>query len=128
VAGADGFVNTGDMVEQRGDRYYYVGRRDGMINVGGLKIHPEEVESVLQLHPKVRMALARARKNSITGALVAAEVVLEGDHDDVERAKVTEELLQFCRGQLPAHKVPATIRIVSELTVGVTGKIARHRA
>jgi len=128
VAGADGFVNTGDMVEQRGDRYYYVGRRDGMINVGGLKIHPEEVESVLQLHPKVRMALARARKNSITGALVAAEVVLEGDHDDAERAKVTEELLQFCRGQLPAHKVPATIRIVSELTVGVTGKIARHRA
>jgi acyl-coenzyme A synthetase/AMP-(fatty) acid ligase len=55
-------------------------------------------------------------------------VVLEGDHDDAERAKVTEELLQFCRGQLPAHKVPATIRIVSELTVGVTGKIARHRA
>jgi acyl-coenzyme A synthetase/AMP-(fatty) acid ligase len=99
-----------------------------MINVGGLKIHPEEVESVLQLHPKVRMALARARKNSITGALVTAEVVLEGDHDDAERAKVTEELLQFCRGQLPAHKVPATIRIVSELTVGVTGKIARHRA
>ena len=128
MAGADGFVNTGDMVEQRGDRYYYVGRRDGMINVGGLKIHPEEVEAVLQLHPKVRMALARARKNSITGALVAAEVVLEGDHDDAERAKVTEELLQFCRGQLPAHKVPATIRIVSELTVGVTGKIARHRA
>lgn len=126
VCGADGFVNTGDMVEQRGDRYYYVGRRDGMINVGGLKIHPEEVETVLQMHPRVRMALAHARKNSITGSLVVAEVVLDEYHDDADRTKVAEELLHLCRSQLPAHKVPATIRIVSELPVAVTGKIVRH--
>jgi acyl-CoA synthetase (AMP-forming)/AMP-acid ligase II len=38
---ADGFVDTGDMVELRGDRYYFIGRRGGIINIGGLKLHPE---------------------------------------------------------------------------------------
>ena len=42
LADAEGFVDTGDMVELRGDRYYFVGRRGGIINVGGLKVHPEE--------------------------------------------------------------------------------------
>src|SRR3984957_13602965 len=41
----DGFVDTGDMVERRGDRYVFAGRRGGIINVGGLKIHPEEIEA-----------------------------------------------------------------------------------
>src|SRR5260370_1291762 len=49
----DGFVDTGDMLALRVDRYYFVGRRDGMINVGGLKVHPEEVEAVINRHPRV---------------------------------------------------------------------------
>jgi acyl-coenzyme A synthetase/AMP-(fatty) acid ligase len=40
---AEGFVDTGDMIELRGDRYHFAGRREGIINVGGLKVHPEEV-------------------------------------------------------------------------------------
>jgi acyl-CoA synthetase (AMP-forming)/AMP-acid ligase II len=39
---ADGFVDAGDIVELRGDRYYFVGRRGGILNIGGLKVHPEE--------------------------------------------------------------------------------------
>jgi acyl-CoA synthetase (AMP-forming)/AMP-acid ligase II len=129
VRRADGYVDTGDMVELQGDRYNYAGRRDGTINVGGNKIHPEEVEAVLQTHPRIRMALVRARKSSITGALVSAEVVLEKDPCCAEeRTKLQDELLQFCRGVLPRHKVPAIIRIVSELPVAVTGKIARRDA
>ena len=42
----DGFVDSGDIVELRGDRYYFVGRRGGIINIGGLKVHPEEIEAV----------------------------------------------------------------------------------
>ena len=72
----EGFVDTGDALELRGDRYYFVGRRDGIINVGGLKVHPEEVEAVINRHPRVRMSLVRTRKNPITGALVVADVVL----------------------------------------------------
>src|ERR1700692_916380 len=51
----DGFVDTGDMVELRGDRYHFVGRRGGIINIGGLKVHPEEVEAVINRHDEVSM-------------------------------------------------------------------------
>jgi acyl-coenzyme A synthetase/AMP-(fatty) acid ligase len=59
---AEGFVDTGDIVERRGDRYYFVGRRGGIINVGGLKVHPEEIEAVINRHPDVRMSLVRAAR------------------------------------------------------------------
>src|SRR6185295_886306 len=76
LAGDDGFVDTGDMVERRGDRYYFLGRRNGIINVGGLKVYPEEVEAAINRHPAVRMSMVRSTRSSITGALVAADVVL----------------------------------------------------
>ena len=78
---AEGFVDTGDVLELRDDRYYFVGRRDGVINVGGLKVHPEEVEAVINRHPEVRMSLVRTKKNPITGALVVADVVLKSPPD-----------------------------------------------
>ena len=53
-----------------------MGRRGGVINVGGLKVHPEEVEAVINAHPWVRMSLVKARRNPITGAVVTADVVL----------------------------------------------------
>ena len=50
---AEDFVDTGDLVELRGARYYFVGRKDGVINVGGLKVHPEEVEAAINRHAGV---------------------------------------------------------------------------
>ena len=76
LADDDGFVDTGDMVERRGDRLFFVGRRGGIINVGGAKVHPEEVEAALNAHAAVRASRVFARKNPITGALVVADVVL----------------------------------------------------
>src|SRR5207249_8069525 len=84
LADRDGFVDTGDMVELRADRYYFVGRRGGIINVGGLKVHPEEVEAVINGHPKVRMSLVRTRKNHITGALVVADLVIKAEPYSVD--------------------------------------------
>jgi acyl-coenzyme A synthetase/AMP-(fatty) acid ligase len=127
---AEGFVDTGDMLELRSNRYYFIGRRDGMINVGGLKVHPEEVEAVINRHPKVRMSLVRTRKNPITGALAVADVVLEKEPATAAE-RTTElqlEILQLCRSMLPRHKVPAAINIVPALTVDAAGKLARHHA
>ena len=59
LADAEGFVDTGDMVELRGERYHFVGRRGGIINIGGLKVHPEEIEAVDQ-PARVRADVARA--------------------------------------------------------------------
>src|ERR1700730_1127383 len=86
LAEADGFVDTGDIVERRGDRYFFVGRSNGVINVGGLKVHPEEVEAVINGHPDVRMSLVRPRKSPITGSLVVADVVLRGVAADARMA------------------------------------------
>jgi acyl-coenzyme A synthetase/AMP-(fatty) acid ligase len=129
---AEGFVDTGDVLERRGERYHFAGRRGGIINVGGLKIHPEEVEAVINRHPNVRMSLVTARKNPITGAIVAAEVVLALgaepciDALTVERTKA--EILETCRSALAAHKVPASIRIVNALAVTPSGKLGRRNA
>ena len=129
VAEADGFVSTGDMVELRGERYYFIGRQGGIINVGGLKVHPEEVETVINSHPEVRMSLVRSKKSPITGALVVADVVLvEGFAPAVDGRKVEEDILRHCREALPRHKVPAAINIVRSLALASTGKIARHNA
>jgi len=126
----DGFVDTGDMLELQGDRYYFAGRRDGMINVGGMKVHPEEVEAVINRHPRVRMSLVHARRNPITGALVVADVVLgrEPDHATERRDELQREILQLCKSMLPRHKVPAKINIVPALTFDAAGKLARHDA
>ena len=63
ITDGDGFVDTGDQVEERDGRLYFVGRRGGVINVGGAKVHPEEVEAVLNAHAAVRASRAYARKN-----------------------------------------------------------------
>jgi acyl-CoA synthetase (AMP-forming)/AMP-acid ligase II len=127
LAGRDGFVDTGDMVELRGDRYVFAGRRGGIINIGGQKVHPEEVEAVINRHPRVRMSLVRPKKNPVTGAVVIADVVLEGDcgHGG-EISEVKGDILKLCRDALPLYKVPASISIVPSLDVAVTGKLVRR--
>jgi acyl-coenzyme A synthetase/AMP-(fatty) acid ligase len=123
---AEGFVDTGDIVELRDDRYYFIGRRGGIINVGGLKVHPEEIEAVINRHPEVRMSLVRARKNPITGAIVVADVVLRAATDDDRGGALKREIIETCRSSLPQHKVPAAIRIVPSLDVSATGKMVRQ--
>ena len=126
----EGFVDTGDIVELRGDRYYFLGRRNGVINVGGLKVHPEEVEALLNRHPAVRMSCVRSRRNSITGSLVVADVVLNEELDPTVQsvAELKQEILKVCRETLPRHKVPTLLNFVPSLTVAESGKIERHNA
>jgi acyl-coenzyme A synthetase/AMP-(fatty) acid ligase len=128
LSDADGFVDTGDMVELRGDRYHFVGRRGGIINIGGLKVHPEEIESVINRHAEVRMSRARSRKSPITGAVVVADVVLADGSDPARESEIRDKILADCRASLASHKVPAVIRFVPALDVTPAGKLARHDA
>jgi acyl-coenzyme A synthetase/AMP-(fatty) acid ligase len=129
LADAEGFVDTGDMIEQRGDRCYFVGRRGGIINVGGLKVHPEEVEAVINSHGRVRMSLVKARKSPIMGSIVIADVVLNEAEIEPDAAQTLKsEILHLCREALPVHKIPATIRFVPALEVTSGGKLARPHA
>jgi acyl-coenzyme A synthetase/AMP-(fatty) acid ligase len=132
LKGADGFVDTGDRVEAREGRYYFIGRRGGVINVGGMKVHPEEVEAVINTHPWVRMSLVKARRNPITGAVVTADVVLAEESSAPgprpAAAELMRELTERCRQTLAAHKVPALIRIVPALEISAAGKLVRPNA
>lgn len=130
LADNEGFVDTGDVVELREGRYYFLGRRNGVINVGGLKVYPEEVEAVINRHPAVRMSMVRSRKNPLTGALVSADIVLKEAHEDKPETVVgfKNEILEICRQSLPPHKIPAIIRYVPALNVAAAGKLVRHHA
>lgn len=115
------FIDTGDLVERRGDRVHFLGRATGVINVGGNKVSPEVVEEVLCRHPRVIAARVFARSSSVMGNLVAAEVQLrDGDAAEVER-----ELKELCKRELKREEQPATINIVAELGVNSSGKIDR---
>ncbi len=121
----EGFVDTGDIVEQSGERCFFRGRRSGIINIGGLKVHPEEVEQVINSHGRVRMSCVSARRNPILGGLITAEIVLtEGDASDA----LKQEIVGLCHAKLPRHMVPATIRFVPALDMLASGKLARNHA
>jgi len=128
LADADGFVDTGDMVELRGERYHFVGRRGGIINIGGLKVHPEEIEAVINRHPEVRMSRAKSRKSPITGSIVVADVILADGCDMGSSGAIREKILAECRAQLPPHKVPAMIKFVGAIDITAAGKLARSDA
>jgi acyl-CoA synthetase (AMP-forming)/AMP-acid ligase II len=124
----EGFVDTGDMVELRGDRYHFVGRRGGIINIGGLKVHPEEIEAIINRHDEVRMSRAKSRRSPITGAIVVADVVLADGQDESNAADIRARILADCKASLPPHKVPAVIKFVASLDITAAGKLARHDA
>jgi acyl-CoA synthetase (AMP-forming)/AMP-acid ligase II len=127
---ASGFVDTGDLVVLHGDRYHFHGRRGGIINVGGLKVHPEAVEAVINQHPRVHMSRVSARPSPITGAIVVAEIVLNapGDAPDPGPGHIKGEVLTLCRNKLAAHQVPAMVRLVGSLDIAASGKLVRRHA
>ena len=121
----DGFIDTGDLVERRGNRFYFKGRREGVINVGGQKVYPEEIEDIITRHPDVIMARVWSRKNPITGAVVAADVVLRAPHDPQATATIINSMKSACRSALPRHKVPVTWHRVEKIEMSASGKLSR---
>jgi acyl-coenzyme A synthetase/AMP-(fatty) acid ligase len=125
-----GFVDTGDAVELRDGRYYFLGRITGVINVGGLKVHPEEVETIINHHPRVEISLVRAKKNPIMGSIVVADIVLkkcDRQHSTIEEeAAVKSEISKMCRAALATYKLPVAINIVQTVPIGATGKVIRR--
>jgi acyl-coenzyme A synthetase/AMP-(fatty) acid ligase len=130
LKGEDGFVDTSDIVEVRDGRCYFAGRRDGIINVGGLKVHPEEIEAVINRHPEVQMSVVRSKKSPVTGALVVADVVLKPETANVihDLRAIQDDILLHCRESLSSHKVPAAINVVASLAIAESGKVMRRNA
>jgi acyl-coenzyme A synthetase/AMP-(fatty) acid ligase len=125
----EGFLDTGDLIERRGDRCYFMGRKGGIINVGGLKVYPEEVEAVINRHPDVRISRVRGKKNPIVGFIVTADVVVAADNTaGQETDRIKREITELCRKELASHKVPAAVNFVPSLPVTSGGKLVRANA
>jgi acyl-coenzyme A synthetase/AMP-(fatty) acid ligase len=126
---AAGYLDTGDSVELKDGRYYFTGRKDGTINVGGLKVHPEEVEEVINRHPDVAMSLVKAKRSPITGQIVIADVMLKSPRPSaVADGSLQRDILGICRDRLSPYKVPAVIHFVASIQVADTGKLIRNHA
>jgi acyl-CoA synthetase (AMP-forming)/AMP-acid ligase II len=120
---SEGFIDTGDMVEIQGDRVLFLGRANGVINVGGNKIHPERVERVLLEHEGVELAHVYAQRSSIVGSLVAAD--LKPQSAITNETAFKDSVQSFCSTRLAPYETPATFRVVKELNLTAAGKLER---
>lgn len=121
---ADGWYDTGDQVEVDGDYFHILGRASEIINVGGEKVFPAEVESFLLTLPNVRDVIVREKKSPVLGQMVWAEFLLEGAE---ELAAFRKRVIAQCQGQLAPFKVPGFITVAPGATlVGSRFKKIRH--
>lgn len=119
----DGWLATNDLAEQRGDRVVFLGRADSVINVGGAKVGPDEVEAVLLEVPGVAETRVSGLANPITGQIVAADVVLSPGYSD---RVVRRSILEHARHSLVAYKVPRIVRFVDAIVYSSAGKKSRQ--
>lgn len=118
----DGWLLTGDLARLDEDGYLYIaGRKKELIIVGGLNVHPGEVDRVLVEHPAVREAAAFGIDDAARGEAVWAAVTICPGESVSQR-----ELLSFCRDRLAPYKVPRGIEMVEELPKNALGKVMRH--
>jgi acyl-CoA synthetase (AMP-forming)/AMP-acid ligase II len=119
---ADGWFNTQDLVERDGEYIRILGRKSELINVGGEKVHPSEIENVLLQIDNIKDVTVRGQPNPVTGEVVAAKITPLGPEDpDALKRRVR----QFCQARLERYKIPAVIDVVLEDHYGARFKKSR---
>ncbi len=117
-----GWFYTGDIGRMDADGYYYiVDRSKDMVNVGGVKVYPSEVENILYQHPAVSEVAVYGVQEALLGEQVQANIVLKPGHTVTSQA-----LFAFCRERLAEFKLPSVINFVDQLPKSRTGKILKR--
>jgi|HubBroStandDraft_1064217.scaffolds.fasta_scaffold06809_6 oxalate---CoA ligase len=140
AVGADGWLDTGDLGHVDSDDYLFLaGRSDDVINRGGEKIYPREIEDFLLAQPGVRSAVVVAARDEVLGERPVAYVIpakpwppdqlQDGRLEDgrLEDGQLEDVLRAACEAALPRPKRPAAFHLVRELPLGPTGKVTRAR-
>lgn len=120
----DGFFRTGDRVEVDGEYIRVLGRESEMINVGGEKVLPTEVEAVLIDIPGVDDAVVYGEPHPLLGQIVCADVVVG---DALDAADARRVIRRACAGRLPPYQVPAKVNVVDGPLVNDRQKRIRPR-
>lgn len=122
---ADGWFQTGDLVEVLSDGYIkIIGRSKEVINVGGEKVLPCEVESVILELDIIDDCMVYSEKNAITGQMVAVQLVL---HEDISEKEAKTTIRKYCRANLDGYKVPARFIFSNKTNFGDRFKKIRTR-
>ncbi|RJP82360.1 MAG: hypothetical protein C4522_03425 [Desulfobacteraceae bacterium] len=120
----EGWFDTGDIGRIDADGYVYLfARKKDVINIAGMKVFPQEIEAVLNMHPDIEESYVYGWKNERFGELVAADIVPKGSPSDVS----INDILQHCRQRLASYKVPEDLKFVKAIRkTAVTSKIIRR--
>ena len=120
----DGWFLTGDIARMDEDGYFYiVDRKKDLINVGGFKVYPREVEDVLFEHPDVKEVGVVGVPDEFSGEVVKAFVVLK----DPAKKPTEQEVIDFCLKRLAKFKAPKKVEFVDELPKTLIGKVLRRK-
>ncbi len=106
-----GYFDTGDVVEVDGEWLRILGRASEIINVGGSKVFPAEVESVLLTLDNVQDAVVYAEPNPLTGHMVAATIKLQREES---AAQFKIRMRRFCKDRLAPYQIPTRVRFTNE--------------
>ncbi len=107
----DGWLCTGDQVDVKGEYLRFLGRKSEMINIGGKKVFPLEVENVLLQAPNIRDASVFAKDHLLMGQVVHAQVSVIDPEGALE---LSERLRKFCNDRLAKYKVPLRFALLSD--------------
>jgi len=120
----DGWFLTGDIAKMDEDGYFYVvDRKKDMVNVGGMKVYPRDVEEVLFEHPGVKEAAVIGVPDEFSGEVVKAFIVPK----DGAGSLTEKDIIDFCASKLVKYKVPRHVEFVSELPKTLIGKVLRRK-
>lgn len=118
----NGWFHTGDIGRVDEDGYFYiVDRLKDMVNVGGLKVYPVEIENTIYHHPAVEEVAVYGIPDPIMGERVCANIVGKPGH-----AATEAEIIAFCRQTLADYKIPTAVRFVDSVPKSPTGKILKR--
>lgn len=120
----DGWFKTGDAVEVDGEYIKILGRKSELINVGGEKVYPAEVESVLQLMDGVEDVAVRGEPHPITGNLVFARIKLSTDES---LSSFRKRMHEFCKDKLARFMIPQKVELVASAMHGERFKKMRKQ-
>ena len=106
---SDGWFKTGDLVEVDGEYIKIIGRAKEVINVGGQKVLPSEVESIILEMEEISDCMVYGEKNAITGQTVVCDVVLNKNIENIKK-----RVRVFCKDRLDAYKIPTKVNVVDK--------------
>lgn len=127
ISGDEEWLFTGDMFIKKGSKFYYQGRSNDMIKIGGIWVSPSEIESKILEHDSVLEVGVVQSVDSNSLVKIKAYVVLNKTYDDKDVIKIKNEIKKRCIEELPANHYPYWIEFVNQLPKTATGKIKRFQ-